>query len=189
MRSDDEPPDGPEVTGHDQTSAGFDQLDHLVTVALATLVSEGVTAGSLDLIAVEVDEMAELNEAHMGHEGPTDVLSFPLDADEALAFAAPPAGSDLPPLHLGDVILCPEVARRQAPEHAGTEEAELALLVIHGVLHVLGHDHAEPEETAVMQARERLHLAALGHAHPVPAPEPDPGTSSGAGPDQQVVPC
>ncbi|MEL6986005.1 MAG: rRNA maturation RNase YbeY, partial [Actinomycetota bacterium] len=67
-----------------------------------------------------------------------------------------------------DIVICPEVARRQAPEHCGSIEAELALLVIHGVLHILGHDHAEPEETAVMQARERHHLGLLGHRHPGP---------------------
>ena len=62
---------------------------------------------------------------------------------------------------LGDVVICPTVARRNAPEHAGTYEDELALLVVHGVLHVLGMDHAEPDETAAMQARERELLATL----------------------------
>jgi probable rRNA maturation factor len=96
-----------------------------------------------------VDEaaMAELNQEHMGHEGPTDVLSFPIDGP-----AAGPDGL------LGDVVVCPSVARRQAPEHAGTYEDELALLVVHGVLHVLGHDHAEDDEAAVMREREAAHL-------------------------------
>ena len=55
---------------------------------------------------------------------------------------------------LGDVVVCPAVAAEQAPTHAGTLDDELALLVVHGVLHVLGHDHAEPDETATMRARE-----------------------------------
>jgi probable rRNA maturation factor len=59
------------------------------------------------------------------------------------------------PLLLGDVVICPAVAARQAPEHAGTVDDELALLVVHGVLHVLGHDHADDEERLIMQARER----------------------------------
>ena len=59
------------------------------------------------------------------------------------------------PLLLGDVVVCPAVAARNAPSHAGTYDDELALLIVHGILHVLGHDHAEPEETAVMQERER----------------------------------
>lgn len=157
----------PEVVGFDRTAAGFAGLDTLTELARATLTAEGVGTGRLDLVVVDPDEIAELNVEHMGHEGPTDVLSFPLDADEVLAGLV---GAGGPPPHLGDVILCPEVARRQAPQHCGTEEAELALLVIHGVLHVLGHDHAEPEETLAMQARERVHLASLGHPHPVPVP-------------------
>jgi probable rRNA maturation factor len=56
---------------------------------------------------------------------------------------------------LGDVVVCPAVAARQAPEHAGTTDAELALLVVHGVLHLLNYDHAEDDEAAVMQRRER----------------------------------
>ncbi len=157
------------VAGFDRTAVGFDRLDRLAEVARTTLVGEGLTVGRLDLVAVDTDEMAELNADHLGHEGPTDVLSFPLDADTALAQAttADP-GAAGPPLHLGDVVICPEVARRQAPDHTGSEEAELCLLVIHGVLHVLGHDHAEPEEAAAMEARERHHLAALGHRHPGP---------------------
>jgi probable rRNA maturation factor len=60
---------------------------------------------------------------------------------------------------LGDVVVCPLVAQRQAPQHAGTLDDELALLVVHGVLHLLNYDHAEEEETAVMQRRERELLA------------------------------
>lgn len=159
---------GVQVTGIDQTSAGFDGLDRLVDLARTTLTAEGVTIGDLDLVVVDVEEMAELNATHMGHDGPTDVLSFPLDADDVLAGVAADdrGGAAGPPVHLGDVVLCPEVARRQAPEHCGSEEAELALLVIHGVLHILGHDHAEPDEAEVMERRERHHLGALGHTHP-----------------------
>ena len=68
------------------------------------------------------------------------------------------------PLLLGDVVICPAVAARQAPDHAGTVDDELALLVVHGVLHVLGHDHAEAHERPAMQARERQ-LLELHHWH------------------------
>ena len=169
-----------EVVGFDRTGSGFAELDSLVDLARTTLIREGLAAGRLDLVAVDPDEMAELNRTHLGHDGPTDVLSFPLDADHAIdgfdadldldldpAVGVGPDDVDgAPPLHLGDVIVCPEVARRQAPGHTGSEGAELCLLVIHGVLHVLGHDHAEPAETSAMQARERHHLAAIGHRHP-----------------------
>ena len=89
------------------------------------------------------------NPKWMEKEGPTDVLSFPIDAEDALT-----DGQDHHVL-LGDVVICPAVAHRNAPGHAGTYPDEIALLTVHGILHVLGHDHAEPEETMVMQARER----------------------------------
>jgi probable rRNA maturation factor len=60
-----------------------------------------------------------------------------------------------PPVVLGDVVICPTVAARQAPEHAGTLDAELALLVVHGVLHLLNYDHADEREAVTMQGRER----------------------------------
>ena len=65
------------------------------------------------------------------------------------------SGPEAAPLLLGDVVVCPAVAERQAPDHGASYDDELALLVVHGVLHVLGHDHAEVDETARMQARER----------------------------------
>ena len=119
-------------------------------LARESLEASGVT-GSAELSLLFVDEatMAELNVEHMGHEGPTDVLSFPIDAEDGLA-----AEHDHHVL-LGDVVICPAVAHRNAPGHAGTYPDEIALLTVHGILHVLGHDHAEPEETMVMQARER----------------------------------
>lgn len=174
------------VEGHDETSSDGAEgepgdpsshlhrdLDRWCEVARTTLTSEGITAGRLDLIMVGPDQMAELNQEHMGHEGPTDVLAFPLDGPEAAdavsatrASAERPTVAGDPDQHLGDVIVCPEVAVAQAPEHAGAVDAELTLLVVHGVLHVLGHDHAEPGQTAAMRARERVHLDRYGYLHP-----------------------
>lgn len=122
-------------------------LDRWAALATAVLDDEGAE-GELNLLFVDEAAIAELNVEHMGHEGPTDVLSFPIDG--------PDAGPDG---LLGDVVVCPAVARRQAP---GAYEDELALLVVHGVLHVLGHDHAEPDESAVMRAREVAHLERFG---------------------------
>jgi probable rRNA maturation factor len=112
--------------------------------------------------------MAELNQQALGKSGPTDVLSFPLDSGDDVWDLLPDEGDEPLPILLGDVVLCPPVARRQAPEHAGTVEAELTLLVIHGVLHVLGHDHAEADEAERMRDRERHHLARYGFDHPGP---------------------
>ena len=93
---------------------------------------------------VDEADIAELNAEHMGKSGPTDVLSFPIDGAEASPG----------PWLLGDVVICPAVARRYAVDHGRSFDDELALLVVHGVLHVLGMDHADPDEARLMQARE-----------------------------------
>ena len=131
-------------------------------LATAVLQSEGRT-GELTLTFVDIDEITALNTEHMGQNGPTDVLSFPLDSVDD-------APQRLPvPVLLGDVVICPAVAETAAPTHAGSLDDELALLVVHGILHVLGHDHAEPGETRVMRERERA-LLEQHHWHgPAPA--------------------
>lgn len=118
-------------------------------LARAVLHSEG-RGGELTLTFVDRDEIAALNAEHMGEPRPTDVLSFPLDDD--------PADVQAGPVLLGDVVICPAVAADAAPGHAGCLDDELALLTVHGVLHVLGHDHAHPGERAEMRARELRHL-------------------------------
>ena len=141
-------------------------LERWGEVAIRALEREGVTHGHLDLLFVSEGAMAELNEQHMGHEGPTDVLSFPLDGPEVVA-ELDRSGHGNPPRHLGDLVVCPRVACDQAPEHCGSFEVELTLLIVHGVLHILGHDHADPDDALVMQARERDHLQTYGYRHPV----------------------
>ena len=125
------------------TTVGPIDLERWTRLAESAAVDEG-GVGELTLAFVDRDEIAELNAVHMGHEGPTDVLSFPMD-DE------PQPGV---PILLGDIVVCPDVAAAQCTEHAGTIDDELALLIVHGVLHVLGHDHADVDETTVMRARE-----------------------------------
>ncbi|MDH3683112.1 MAG: rRNA maturation RNase YbeY [Acidimicrobiia bacterium] len=151
------------VDGHDETAAGLGPIERWCDVARRTLEDEGVAGGTLDLIFVDPEPMAKLNREHLGSDRPTDVLAFPLDGPDR---SSPGPGD--PPAHLGDIVVCPSVAAAQAPEHCGDPEAELTLLIVHGVLHVLGHDHAEPSDTAAMQARERHHLARYGYRHPVP---------------------
>jgi probable rRNA maturation factor len=87
----------------------------------------------------------------MGKTGPTDVLSFPLDDD-------PMPDIDIPVL-LGDIVISPAIAARQYAEHAGTFDDEIALLVVHGILHITGHDHVDPTERKAMQKRERALLS------------------------------
>lgn len=144
-------------------------------LARAALAAEGAPPDAgVSLQVVSETEMAELNETHLGQPGPTDVLSFPLDlADHLARQDGPVPAGHLEehgiPLLAGDIVLCPSVARRNAPTHAGTLDDELALLTVHGVLHLLGHDHAEPDERARMQARER---ALLGQLHGTVAGDP-----------------
>ena len=150
------------------------------SLAIAVLAAQGVRGGTeLSLFFVSVHDMAELNLEHMGEDGPTDVLSFPIDGGEVLEIINGPTGTtrgpDRPPvdrgdmpLLLGDIVLCPEVAVQQAPLHAGTIDDEFALLVIHGILHILGWDHDTSDKTAAMQLRERELLMAHHWHGPVP---------------------
>jgi probable rRNA maturation factor len=119
--------------------------DDLVALANHVLRARRVPV-DMELALLLVDEVtiSGLNAKHLGHEGPTDVLAFPIDEPGE----SPPAG----PAILGDVVLCPAVAHRQAQERSVAVQAELQLLTVHGILHLLGMDHAEPEEERAMFA-------------------------------------
>lgn len=124
------------------------------SLAAQTLESEGAD-GELTLTFVGVDEIAELNAEHMGVQGATDVLSFPLDDVPAERAPVGTAAVEGVPVLLGDVVISPAVAAAQFADHAGSLDDEIALLVVHGVLHILGHDHLAADEAARMRARER----------------------------------
>jgi len=128
-------------------------VDDLVTLADRVL-SERRVPSDMEVALLLVDEstIAELNAKHLGHEGPTDVLAFPIDEPGESPLAGPAI--------LGDVVLCPAVAARQAAERGGAVHAELQLLTVHGLLHLLGMDHADPEEEKAMFALTE-HLLAL----------------------------
>jgi len=91
--------------------------------------------------AVDEATIAELNEKWMEKEGPTDVLAFPMDE-----LRPGLVNEELEEGMLGDLVLCPEVAERQAVTAGHSTEAEIELLTVHGILHLLGYDHAEPDE-------------------------------------------
>ena len=167
------PPEGqPIVFAADEQPHPGVELDVLTALAEGVLREEGVR-GACELALYFVDEptIADLNERFLDGEGPTDVLAFPIDDEVAEIGRSPDAGSTGPdrppfeasevPLLLGDVLVCPTVAERNAAEHGRPLRDELALLVVHGTLHVRGMDHADDEEAAVMQARERELLAKL----------------------------
>jgi len=122
----------------------------------------------MSLMFVDMQTIAELNERFLGVNGPTDVLSFPLDEelppggrqpDQGGRGPGAPADGGDPPALLGDVVVCPAVATRQAAERGIAAEDEIALLVVHGVLHLLDYDHAEPDEATAMRRRKQELLA------------------------------
>ncbi len=138
---------------------------------LARFVLEQLEVGAdveMSLIFVDETTIAHYNERFLDHEGPTDVLAFPIDEEARPSGRNPDNGGRGPgsigdtdeiPSMLGDVLVCPAFAQREAAQRDVALDTELSLLVVHGCLHLLGYDHAEPEETLIMQERERDLLA------------------------------
>ncbi len=112
----------------------------LVELARRCLAGEGLRRSELSVSFVTSQEMAELHESYMGEPGPTDVLSFPIDETDEDGVRI-----------LGDVVIAPEVAAANNPHDPG---AELRLLLVHGILHLLGHDHEEEGERAEMWEKQ-----------------------------------
>jgi probable rRNA maturation factor len=111
----------------------------------------------LSMLLVDEAHMTNLHEKWMEEPGPTDVLSFPMDELRPHSIAGPNRTrgreeNEAEPVLLGDVVLCPQVAAVQARQHGHSTQAELELLTVHGVLHLLGYDHADPEDEAEMFA-------------------------------------
>lgn len=131
-------------------------------LAAAVLEAEGVGSHLEATVRfVGADEIAELREQHYdGSATPTDVLAFPIDGlDE-------PTGGVVPGL-LGDVVICPLVCAERAPGrpglrlgHDGTLDADIAVHLVHGLLHLIGHDHDDDDDAETMRQREEVHLAA-----------------------------
>jgi probable rRNA maturation factor len=143
-------------------------LEAWVDLARGALVDEGVhPPAEVSLLFCDETTIAALNQQFMHKEGPTDVLSFPIDFEDEPSGRSPDAGttgpgepavSEIPQL-IGDIVICPRVAARNAVEHECSTDDEIALLVVHGVLHLLGWDHEVDDEAEKMEARERELLA------------------------------
>jgi probable rRNA maturation factor len=133
-------------------------VDEVALVELGRYVLDSLSVNpmaELSIVLLDVEAMAALHRQWMDVEGPTDVMAFPMDAEDLSSEHAESSGPPRPDANgvgalLGDVVLCPEVAAEQA-RHAGhSTEAELQLLCTHGILHLLGYDHGEPDEEREM---------------------------------------
>jgi probable rRNA maturation factor len=143
-----------------------------LSVARALDAAEAPAPGSVTVVMTDDDELAELNAAHLGHEGPTDVLSFPMLQPSAFRGGGSglrPGRRRSPPgrTHVGDIAISVERALDQARTGRGGQTGdvrwsgadELRLLVTHGTLHLCGWDHATPEQEQAMRALEQQLLA------------------------------
>jgi probable rRNA maturation factor len=137
MVDDDQPP----LIALDDRQDGAVDLEGLIGLARVTLLGEGIVDAELSISLVTEDEIAELHERYLHEAGPTDVLSFPLDEE---------AGED-GLRQVGDVVIAPAVAARN---NSNDPAAELRLLLVHGILHLLGHDHLGDGDRAEMWERQ-----------------------------------
>ncbi len=157
-----------DIYAADEQSELAIDLERWVALARGALVDEGVRGlAEVSLIFADEPTIADLNQQFLGKTGPTDVLSFPIEPEPDLSGRVPDAGGSGPgepptpeiPQLIGDIVICPAVAARNALEHEVTIDDEVALLVVHGVLHLLGWDHVIDDEAERMEARERELLA------------------------------
>jgi probable rRNA maturation factor len=150
--------------------AADEQEDHPIAVgrwaelARQVLVARGIKGDTeVSLLFVDEPAMASLHEQFLGLSGPTDVLSFPIEDEPGPSGRSPDLGGSGPGstaeegalILLGDVVICPSVAARNAEEHEVSLDDEIALLVVHGLLHLLGMDHEVEAEAERMEALEQ----------------------------------
>jgi len=152
----------------DDPFADLVDVENLSAVVTDLLVKVGLPLAGLTIVITDDEAVQTLNRDYRGVDAPTDVLSFA--AQEGAE--TEPVLADLPPElvaemgnYLGDVLIAYPYAAHQAAHYQNSIQAELRLLAVHGVLHLLGYDHATPEEEAAMWARQSEILAAFGDAH------------------------
>jgi probable rRNA maturation factor len=129
--------------------------DWIVGIAHVALDAEGVAASQVSIVVTGDDEIRDLNRQFAGEDHATDVLAFALQ--EGDDFTNP---DDI--TRLGEIVISFEAARRQADDAGHDTDSELAHLLVHGILHLLGYDHAEPDDELAMRAREQAILGEAG---------------------------
>lgn len=168
----------------DDAFAGLVDPADLETIVAATLQRHAEDLGKTAEIGLRIvgdDEMQELNRIYRGVDAPTDVLSFAAqeEAEEEPALNVPPELAAELDRYLGDIVISYPYAERQSSQFGNSISAELRLLAIHGTLHLLGYDHAEPHEEEAMWAEQEMILAPYGDAAVARRKYPDesnPGT-------------
>jgi probable rRNA maturation factor len=180
-----------EINNESGMAADEDALRELAQYVIGQMETHPLA--DLSMLLVDEAHMTNLHEKWMEEPGPTDVLSFPMDELRPHSMAGPNRsrgrdGDEPEPVLLGDVVLCPQVAAVQARQHGQSTQAELELLTVHGVLHLLGYDHADPEEEAEMFGLQNellrdWRLESTGRAPSAAAPTPavtEPATAEPA---------
>ena len=163
------------------------EVDEASLASLARHVLDGMRVhplAELSVLLVDEPAMAELHVRWMGEEGPTDVLAFPMDELRPPHLGGNRAGDPEPgedPGLLGDVVLCPQVAAAQAVNAGHSTQDELERLTVHGILHLLGYDHAEPEDHAAMFGMQDQLLKAWRETKPETKSETKPETEEREG--------
>ena len=159
---------------NNESGVAVDELS-ISAVARHVLEAMGINPlAELSILIVDAEAMATLHKQWMDLDGPTDVMSFPMDTLDD----KPGLDSDPGPALLGDVILCPAVAATQAAAAGHSTESELFLLTTHGVLHLLGYDHDDPEtEREMFELQTSLVTEWATAAGRAPIRTPLPGTA------------
>jgi probable rRNA maturation factor len=135
-----------------QTDSRWQDYEHaLIQSARQTLAHQSVVTGSLTIVLTDANRVRDLNVTFAGEDHATDVLSFTDGSED------PESGQ----LYFGDVIIAVDIAEKQAQKAGHTLSAELSLLTVHGVLHLLGHDHADEDEKRSMWAAQKEILDSL----------------------------
>jgi probable rRNA maturation factor len=160
-----------DVFAADEQSEQAVDIERWAELARRVLNAQGARDDvEVALLFVDEPTIAELHERFLGEPGPTDVLAFPIDEEPDRGGRSPDEGGTGPggglasdeddvPFLLGDVVVCPAVAARNAADHGASVDDEVALLVVHGLLHLLGMEHAEDLEAEQMERREQELLA------------------------------
>lgn len=153
-----------DVFAADEQQAHPMDVPRWAELARHVLAARGVKGETeVSLLFVDEEAMAALNQQFLGKTGPTDVLSFPIEDEPGPTGRSPDLGGSGPGAAaehgvltlLGDVVVCPTVAARNAVEHEVAVDDEIALLVVHGLLHLLGMDHEEEADAERMEALEQ----------------------------------